>query len=802
MRALSLHFEPQDLSEYWLPLVGVLLVVEWLRWVRRASPDQRVRRVIVGGAALGLTTAAALWSNLAWRPEAAPIALAALGVLALVWARRAYQSTTRPLSRRTRAALLSLRGMALVAILLFLARPVIMRTWMVEDRGTIAILVDNSRSMTIRDVPVAEGLRPRSRLGQLRDFLDAQSVTLDRIRRTKDVRCWSFDAALQPAELDAVKGTGEYTALAAALQAVRREVGGANGRLVGVVLLTDGGENFSAEDPLAVADAFGQASVPLWIIGFGSELPAGEIRSLSAQRFEVPPRVASLNRLHATGELLALGLAGTAVHTELLFDDAKVAEQTFEPTRPRELLTPDFSYVPAAAGLHKLTLRATAPALAPDRRTVTLSQFVHVTKDFLQVLYVDRPRYERASIARALEPAGELRLVKAHAGRIAGSVVNDVPRTAAEWSAFDAVILGDAPPGAFLDTQLEAMRDLVQRDGRGLLLIAGDRAMARGAFHGTPVADVLPVAADARGMLEGPVPVVPTAAGLVHPICQVADSPEELKRRWALVPAAPTADRLGEPKPAAAVLLATAGGEPLLVVQEVGAGRSAALALDSTWQWPLAADEGIEVHSRFWRQLVLWLANRRSSVWATTNQPRYRLPRLARATEMVVVEAGVVFFGQEGAPPHVVLTGELIGPEGRREALSFVRQGGAFEARPTVTRAGEYQIEVRATADDVALEPARTAMVVESPDIEMVEAMANFELLRRMAARTGAAGGAFATAEHADTVLERILAGQHTVRRRVSQSENLADRARRPLLLFIVGTIVVEWVWRKRCGLA
>ncbi|MBN1488911.1 MAG: hypothetical protein JXA69_03250, partial [Phycisphaerae bacterium] len=109
---------------------------------------------------------------------------------------------------------------------------------------------------------------------------------------------------------------------------------------------------------------------------------------------------------------------------------------------------------------------------------------------------------------------------------------------------------------------------------------------------------------------------------------------------------------------------------------------------------------------------------------------------------------------------------------------------------------------VRATADDVALEPARTAMVVESPDIEMVEAMANFELLRRMAARTGAAGGAFATAEHADTVLERILAGQHTVRRRVSQSENLADRARRPLLLFIVGTIVVEWVWRKRCGLA
>ena len=57
-----------------------------------------------------------------------------------------------------------------------------------------------------------------------------------------------------------------------------------------------------------------------------------------------------------------------------------------------------------------------------------------------------------------------------------------------------------------------------------------------------------------------------------------------------------------------------------------GDGRTAALAVDSTWHWQM---EGFgEVHRRFWRQLVLWLAKKDETagerVWVRLDQRRYQ----------------------------------------------------------------------------------------------------------------------------------------------------------------------------------
>lgn len=811
MESVSLDFEPWDLAEYVWPLVALLLVVEWLRWVRWGSGPARTRRLVVGAAGLVAAAAFLAWWHAAGpaspgvEPRAMPTAptagLAVLGALVLVWAGRTYRSTTRPLERRERILLLSLRCAAILGILFVLARPALRWTRVVEDRGTVALLADDSRSMIIRDVALRAG-GPISRKEQLEGLLRDNRITIERIGRTRDLQTFAFDAALREAAPESIAGQGRATALAGAVREAVRRLSGEPRRVVGVLLLSDGGENFSNVDPFAVADELGRAGIALWAIGLGSELPAGQTRGLAARRLIVPPRVTVLNRFTCRGELLAMGLAGRDVRVELLFDDTVVEQKTVRPGGPRESLSVDFDCTPTVSGLHKLTVRATADALEPARRSVTMSQFVHVTKDYVEILYVDRPRYERAAIARALEPAREIRLTKTEVGKFRGVIRNRLPRTRDEWLTFDAVILGDVPSGAVYATQYEAIRALVTNAGRGFIFLPPESPPEGRVDVATVLADLLPIRPSPMvGALEA-VRIEPTPAGLTHPICRLGDTPEQTKQLWSLVPPAPRIGLMGTPKPAAVTLLTGPAGQPVLVVQEAGRGRSAVLTIDSTWRWPFESERGREIHARFWRQLLLWLANRRPSVWVTTNQPRYQLARLVAGNERIVVRAAVEAFGESGGPGKVTMVGELKGPGALRQPLTLVLRGEHYEARPTVEKDGDYQIEVRATVDGVAAEPAQTAITIESPDIEMQEATANFELLRQMAARTEGAGGSFATAENAASLLERILAMEHTVRRRVTKTTNLTDHLRWPVFLLVVGVLAAEWFLRKRRGLA
>lgn len=804
MTNLSFDFDPPDLSEYLWPVAGALVLIELVRWAGRASGARR-------GSRLAITAGACVGAVLAWVHVAAlhgvrgaPGAVAVLGALALVWAARSYRTTTRPLPPRTRRMLLGLRAVAIVAILIVLARPMVRWTRVREDRGTIAILLDNSRSMTVRDVTVEGEEAMETRLDALRALLRDNQLTLDRLARSRDVRTFTFDETVRAERAERVSGEGRYTALASAIESVHRRVADAGERLLGVLVVTDGGENCSAADPLAVADALGADSAALWAVGVGSELPEGQTRNLDLRRLDAPQRVALLNRVSVRGELLALGLADRDVNVELLVDDEVVETRVMEPRAPREVLYPEFEYTPTTAGLHRVVLRATANDLAPPRRTVWMGQYLTVTKDFVHVLYVDRPRYERAAIARALEGARDLRVTKGQAGRSGGTIVNRLPRKMAEWVAYDVVILGDVEDGVIYSSQFDLMRDAVRTHGRGVLVIGGERALSAGVFGATALRDVLPMASGTRGQQDGPVVFGVTRDGLTHPICRLADTPADTLKLWASLPAAPSAASLGRPKPAAAVLLATSRDEPILVVQEVGAGRAGVLGIDSTWQWSLALDEGPQIQARFWRQLVLWLANRQPGAWVSTNRSTYSWPRLSAGAESVLVEAGVTLPGETDATHDVELSGEIVatGPQGSfRAPLTLVRRANHYEAKGDVPGDGAYEVVVRAEVDGKALDATRASFTVESPDVEMQEATANFELLRQMAGRTGGAGGTFVTADNAKGLLERILATPHAVRRTTASTQNLLDRARWPILLIVVGVLVAEWFVRKRRGL-
>lgn len=170
-----------------------------------------------------------------------------------------------------------LRALALVALLLAVARPRIGRTTMeVESEGiTIVLVVDISSSMLALDMPpgdriaaakatVDEFIRGRAhdRLGLVAfagEALTQVPVTLDHEVVRQAV------AGLQVGSLE--DGTAIGTAIAAAGNRLRR----ATGKSKVIVLLTDGENNRGEIDPLTAAQAAAAYDIKIYAIGVGSE---------------------------------------------------------------------------------------------------------------------------------------------------------------------------------------------------------------------------------------------------------------------------------------------------------------------------------------------------------------------------------------------------------------------------------------------------------------------------------------------------------------------------------------------------
>lgn len=188
------------------------------------------------------------------------------------------------------------------------------------------------------------------------------------------------------------------------------------------------------------------------------------------------------------------------------------------------------------------------------------------------------------------------------------------PASLEEMQAYDAIIISDAPADSFLlhpDTlagkiypdRLRLIGDYV-RAGGGFAMIGG--WMAYGGFHGkahyaySPLAQFLPVRiAPHDDRMETPEGVVPRVVA-PHAILEGIDSD------WP--------DFLGynkvEQRGGKLLLEFKQTGDPLLVVDEVGAGRVACFTSDILPHWGSPRFTEWSGYLDFWEQLFRWLAGK------------------------------------------------------------------------------------------------------------------------------------------------------------------------------------------------
>ena len=699
-----------------------------------------------------------------------------------------------------RAVLLALRVAALALLLFALLRPVVTVKAVEAKQNFLAVLLDDSRSMSIADRDgVARSAFVRSAFGaegELRRALgDRFALRFFRFssstERLTDPQRLSFD--------------GTRSQVGEALERAASELAGLP--VSGLVLVSDGAETSSADISRTLRSL--QASkLPVFAVGLGRE---AFDRDVQLGRVEPPTSVLQGSTLVVQATVAHTGYAGRTV--PLLVEDEGRRVGSADITLPG-------NGEPVTARV-RLTLSDAGPRLLrfsippQDEEQVTRNNIREVLVDVRdrreKLLYIEgEPRFEMKFLRQALAGDGHLQVATLQRTAERKFLRLDVdgpedllagfPKTRDELFSYRGLILGSIEAAAFTPDQLRMIADFVNVRGGGLLALGGRHAFAEGGYAGTPVGEALPVALEGAGRPDGfveTVRVTPTPFGAVHAVTQVAESEEASAERWKKLPALTTVNPIRALKPGAASLLSAAGGERgqvVLAYHRYGAGKALAFPVQDSWLWQMdaAISVGDQTHETLWRRLVRWLVDGvPDRVTLALDRERVEPGETVRLTATV---RDPRFLPVNDA----TVRARVSDPSGREVQLPLdfaVDRDGEYASTFVPSAPGLYTMRVEAMRGRDVVGQSVTYLRAAPGDAEYFDAAQRAPLLKRIAEETG---GRYYTPATVSSLPEDVT----YLGRGVTATREMDLWDMPVVLLLLVGLIGSEWFLRRRRGLA
>ncbi len=671
-------------------------------------------------------------------PVLGPQALFLAGVVLVVLTVWTYRGV-RQVNRKRLVTLIAIRLAALLLAGLAVLRPSLAVREDLRVPSTLLIAADASRSMTIQDQHDNQ-----ARWDYLRRLLKDCEPELRALRDEHNVTVIAYRFAEDVKELDLnAPADGRRTDFGEMLHAVYERHGGERA-LRGLLVLSDGADNGARYPALPLAAKLRSLGCPVQTFGFGKTTTSSQQKDIALTAIHADPSPVPIKgKLQVKGTVDAPGFERAKTRLHLFLADKEVAAQDVELTQAAGNALTIACDAPAEPGEIKVTLRIDPLPGEVTETNNEVSTYLTVTKEGISVLYVEGKyrAWEPKFIRYALTQRPEIRLFEAVR-------LSDTPPPAGEADLFglekqhyDVIILGDVSArrlSAGNPGLLAALNRQVFEKGVGFLMLGGYETFGNGDWEGTDVARMLPVQLDVAGQVDGPVQMVPTADGLRHYVLRLADREADNKELWAKLPKLDGITKLGRPKPGAVVLAESDRGESILVGQlAYGSGRTLAFAGDTTWRWRRDL-EGVSAHTRFWQQVVLWLAKRED-----TGGNIVLLPDTRRLPAGGKLGFGVKLRGKGGV---------TIPPENARFEVTVTGPGQADTRVPTARERGEergvfwktdvpgeYTLTARGSGTDVDgktldnLPPASIRFVVYQDEAEMVRQAADHDFLRKLA---------------------------------------------------------------------
>jgi uncharacterized membrane protein len=738
-------------------------------------------------------------------------AVAVAAIVALAW------RATRGAQGWRRATMIVLRtGAAIAAFVVFL-QPAVELRQVAREPNRIAILVDDSRSMALRE----EAGGP-DRLERARGILEASRSTLAAWERDHRIDYYTFGETLAAtsAELPGATPDGEATLIRKALEQVRARYEGRD--LAGVVVISDGASTGTFSEDAgegAVRDFLRSLETrvhTVWAARPGLKDVA--VAGVMADEFAFVRTVVRIDAVIRT-----TGLPARTVPVTLSTDGQPLRQKYVDLPAGDHEITVTFEVTPPRVGryVYEIGVPVAEGEAVPTNNS--RSFVVRVIRDKIRVLQVaGQPSWDVRALRQMLESNPNVDLISFFILRTQDDislVPNDemslIPFPTRELfeqqlPSFDLIILQDfeyLPYG--IGDYLENIRSYVDGGG-GLAMLGGATSFSSGGYFGTPVGEALPV--ELYGPFDrGPILDVQkftpqlTAAGAVHPVTSLRYVAADNLAVWRSLPQLIGTNLVAAAKPDATVLathprLRTAKGQPMpvIVAGDYGRGRSLAVTTDTLWRWGFVAaarpgDDGRH-YTKFWENATRWLiqdpdlrhlhVDSDAVEYAPEAPVRVRVRLLGRDYQPLPggkVQLAVTR-GADPARAEQVATAELeVGDDG-----TLVHELGGLAP-------GVYRLEGRAAIAGRQID-ATDIFLVREGGKELDRPTGDPELLSQIASGTGGTALGAVDRLPADLAFDppRIV--------RVDRRTDVELWSRPGLLLLVVGLLGLEWLLRQRSG--
>ena len=431
---------------------------------------------------------------------------------------------------------------------------------------------------------------------------------------------------------------------------------------------------------------------------------------------------------------------------------------------------------------------------------------VIVNQDPIKVLLVDStPRWESRYLASMFERDRRVTFTRRyHSVIIQDPNFSLLPKTQAEWDAYDMVCVGDLDGGELPPDQQTFLANFVARRGGFLVCLAGPRGLPRAFSLGT-MANLLPVRASLQGTRDSePVTVAITAQGSDHPIMQVLNDPGHNEKLWPLLPPLQWIADSVIAKPGATVLLTAQNPAktPIVVTQRYGAGRVFWMGTEESWRWRDRLND--RVHQTFWLQVMRWgLAGRLRGKDAKlqVGLDRYLLGPgdAAELKTRIAIPSG----GEPGQSPMVKLekldeNGQVVTNSTRSlEMLPVPEAPSIWQTSVEGLEEGWWRLTTTHPAKELqGLSEIRELVVRSQNAVEGLDLAADLASLNRMA---NAGGSRAITMDQTDPYLKDFCSSLRP--RPQERRETIRLWNSYLSMLLVLGLLCTEWVLRKKQGL-
>jgi len=734
-----------------------------------------------------------------------------LGVLIVLSLWFFWTSLARVRSPWKKIFLYTLRVIVLLLVALVVLQPRLEFKKIQPLKNTIAVLIDDSKSMTIKTFPSE---KPRGDL--VRKVMVGNKDYFETLKQNYEVDFFFASDQINPVPLSNVITNYQEQAVNTDLHQVFLDMTeNYEGKsLQGVLLFSDGAD--LAQDPSGISREFTETLTrlngPVYTFQAGSN---EGFKDLAIEKVDATDFGFIHQPLNITVTVSARSIGKKNIPLVLKEGDKILVSKIVSLKEKDSQYTAELQFTPASLGKRIYTL--SVPVFSGEAVEINnrWSFEVKVIRDRVRVLHLNgRPSWDSRFLRETLANNPKVDLLSFF---ILRTLTDDVGATTSELSlipfpsnllfsdylnSFDLVVFQNFKFSPFIDKKnLPNIKEYVEQGG-AFLMIGGDLSFEGGGYDRTPVEEILPMSirGGSKKILLGELPMKVQPKLSHHPVLQLENDPEKNARAWKSLPPIQGVN-VGLVPAKDSHVLSTAwknkANHPVLVTRQVKEGRTMAIATDSSWNWNfLRVGEGGSgrYYQKFWENIIAWMTREPETnpIQVETDKEKYR--------EHEKVVAHFKVRGQDynplpGVEVDLVLNSLPRERELVRETVKTDEHGeGRFEFAPG--REGFYSAKVSLTSGGEVLS-GETRFIVFSPQIEFQKPLVNETLLQSLSKVTG---GSHHVLEEGLKIANLTFPNPEVEIKSSSRMVSLWNSWWTYAL--IVGFLVVEWWTRRKSGLS